>query len=1045
MANTAAINIDADIKDLTDSLKQMTAAFKSENDAIQMQFQTSNAALEKLERTISRDVVSINNMTRAWVRLGNAQNQNLVTINKSILDQTRVMQKGFNDLTKSVRDLAAEMKTVVKEFREMATTAANSCGEAERGVARVRKEMTLLEKATKYLAWTFQRAFMFTIVASTGAAFKNVGKEGRAFEQTVSKLTSVTGDLQKSMSLFQQINNMAREVPYTVDEMTQSILTLNKSGFAPSKDNLMSIAKIAAGTGKNMTEISSAISGLVQGNYRGLRQLGVTVKDNGETMIMTYKGATTEVKKNTDAVMKYIKSIADNDYAQTLNYQMDGLTGKTKKLSEAWGDFSRSLYFAGGQQFLGNFYSGLTRLLDTISQWLSKDEVIKAIQKALDAFDGFCLFVKSSVQGLGTIVGSFWDLFTGTADSSSSSGINFLGSFFDYAKAGFYAMAVTVKALARTIAGLIGQFDKLTSRVASGASEQDRFEDRQKLLMNQSTVNEILRNSPNLYDAIRNKNTKAIERMSKEEKQMYDAYIEARNTDIKDNPVLGWGIDFLKGIDKGTSTLRERWMRQSDDVTYYFIEGLDNIQSKLDAYEKAKGSFGKKLVDKIAGDESEVLKTIAENRNRIQKAYSPKGVYKDTDTEGNFVDPWLNEWQKSMDLFAKTEIAADKAAEAAIKRRKALEDKFNSATGGINFDNKPKTKGPGKGGGRSSAGQKERDTWTPYFESLLNQQVKFNNDVERVEAQHLKELAELDKKYQENKTASIEQYNQARNILETKYQEERKKMQEQANSALEQLNMVDPMLANLEIKYNRQLELLQAYHDQEYISEEQHQEALRRLKENYDQNKTVKSYELWEKQFKKAHETDYKIIDGVNKISSAFSNLTSSLDKNSGAYKVVFAMQKSFAIASATANAILAWTKALSSPDNVTWYQSLANYMSAVALTTQIIAQLSSLTMHDNGGNIPSGGLGIVGEYGPEIVRGPASITSRKDTEELLKGNKGSNVTVNLIEDNNKAGQVNQSQNDRQTIIDVFVSNIRQGGEMADSIESTYGLQRRGY
>ena len=40
MANTAAINIDADIKDLTDSLKQMTAAFKSENDAIQMQFQT---------------------------------------------------------------------------------------------------------------------------------------------------------------------------------------------------------------------------------------------------------------------------------------------------------------------------------------------------------------------------------------------------------------------------------------------------------------------------------------------------------------------------------------------------------------------------------------------------------------------------------------------------------------------------------------------------------------------------------------------------------------------------------------------------------------------------------------------------------------------------------------------------------------------------------------------------------------------------------------------------------------------------------------------
>ncbi|EMG3685307.1 hypothetical protein V4251_002712 [Serratia marcescens] len=35
---------------------------------------------------------------------------------------------------------------------------------------------------------------------------------------------------------------------------------------------------------------------------------------------------------------------------------------------------------------------------------------------------------------------------------------------------------------------------------------------------------------------------------------------------------------------------------------------------------------------------------------------------------------------------------------------------------------------------------------------------------------------------------------------------------------------------------------------------------------------------------------------------------------------------------------------------------------------------------HDNGGRIPLGKFGIVGEYGPEIVSGPANVTSRRNT-----------------------------------------------------------------
>lgn len=43
--------------------------------------------------------------------------------------------------------------------------------------------------------------------------------------------------------------------------------------------------------------------------------------------------------------------------------------------------------------------------------------------------------------------------------------------------------------------------------------------------------------------------------------------------------------------------------------------------------------------------------------------------------------------------------------------------------------------------------------------------------------------------------------------------------------------------------------------------------------------------------------------------------------------------------------------------------------------------------MFDGGGNIPSGQFGVVGEKGPEIVRGPVNVTGREDTKRMSGGN----------------------------------------------------------
>lgn len=65
---------------------------------------------------------------------------------------------------------------------------------------------------------------------------------------------------------------------------------------------------------------------------------------------------------------------------------------------------------------------------------------------------------------------------------------------------------------------------------------------------------------------------------------------------------------------------------------------------------------------------------------------------------------------------------------------------------------------------------------------------------------------------------------------------------------------------------------------------------------------------------------------------------------------------------------------------------------------SSLIGGIINIPFMADGGYIPSGGTAIVGEMGPELVSGPARVTSTDDTADILSGGIGStmNVTFNI-------------------------------------------------
>lgn len=178
----------------------------------------------------------------------------------------------------------------------------------------------------------------------------------------------------------------------------------------------------------------------------------------------------------------------------------------------------------------------------------------------------------------------------------------------------------------------------------------------------------------------------------------------------------------------------------------------------------------------------------------------------------------------------------------------------------------------------------------------------------------------------------------------------------------------------------------QMYFNNGLITEEQYQLNLTAIKSKYtDERIAIEENELRAKQMLQSSMLGSAsgFFDGMAGMASAAAG------EQSGIYRATFALSKGFATAKAALDMQMAISDAMSKgfPQNI---PLMAQAASAGAQIASTISGLNYSGAYDSGGNIPAGKFGIVGERGAEIVTGPATVTSRRDTKALIDGAGGS-------------------------------------------------------
>ena len=735
---------------------------------------------------------------------------------------------------------------------------------------------------------------------AAGALSGAITKELQATEKSVAAFIQSTGSVADARAQFEMLQQAARDTIQPFDSLKAAALELRKNGLQPSAEQLKTFSQIAYGTGQSLETVSKAFTGTIQGNLRGLRQLGITAQDNGETLLLTYKGATTEIQKNTAALSAYFDTIGKENEG-VLDYLQSGVTGALNHLENAWGDFYRSLAESGFGDLVTHAIRDIATELDSITSWINENrEPIKAFFTTItESWDSIVTATKDSVKVVKDTVNDLWESSGLAAATGTNNMIEALSQFFNFARAGFL---------------------------------------------------EVAKWATNAWTAIRG-----------------------------GFQAVGEGIG--------------NWI--------------------------GGGEFGK-AYNRVLNQTADQIGRDTENFNVTIKTYH-------------------EEISKNLQRLRD---AAMGYTDAPVSYRSWEQGQNGGAAAGFNFPAAGKT-GGGKSGGGGRAAKAAEDTWRKYYDGILRIQRDGYSSAEKLRAEHSERLEELEREFAASSVATEAERLAARETLERDYQRKMKALREEAAEFLRGIGQTEE--SRVTEQYRKDLEKLDKYHEDALISETEYQEKRKALIAAYEEDRA----KFREKTDGFLTEKDKEQVDqfsgAMTSLSDAFSNLTQGLSESSASYKALFAIQKSFAIASATANAIVAWTDALTTKPF--FPAGLAAYANAVALTTNIIGQLRGLSMHDAGGKIPAGQLGIVGEKGPELVAGPASVTSRRRTAALAQGaiTSSGDVTVNLYEDASRAGQAeSETAADGERVINIFISNIRKGGQAARALESTYQLRRYG-
>lgn len=412
-------------------IKAQTTEFNKELDTLNNKAKTLKATLKDIEQT--------KGIKSAEYAAAKKELQDTEKAAAALVKQLRTMdvsKMSMKELNLEAKNLAKEMLSADRNTKAYADTA-KRLGEVERELGKAKVQAQQLKGAGEDLAkpnlWqkitggvkTVSGAFnaimalqIISFIVDIGKAIFNTTGQFEKYEKT---LESTLGSQKASKDAMLAIRQLAKELPQTVEQLTEGYIKLTSRGLRPGSDEMKRLTDFSLKSGKSIEDLSEAIMDI--NNQERWSEFGVKVKTSGDKIITTIGGVKKEFDKTEQGAM---------DMAVALG-SVNGTMGLAAKQMETLGGAA------------SNVEDGMTDLMLMIGDKLKPVFVffLNLLSKGIE-------WIKAFVIASTPLVEIFEDLFVAIGDLIDS-GLAYLKEFLPSGIKGFDTLGVVLKVLSTVV------------------------------------------------------------------------------------------------------------------------------------------------------------------------------------------------------------------------------------------------------------------------------------------------------------------------------------------------------------------------------------------------------------------------------------------------------------------------------------------------------------------------------------------------------------------------------------------------------------------
>ncbi len=274
-----------------------------------------------------------------------------------------------------------------------------------RGLDDVNKKLRTTELQTKKVTNRFSGMGRVIGALGIGLLGREIINTSRTFEDLEATLRAVTGGAENAAVSMDLVRKFTSGTTFQLENVASAFTTLVNAGIAPTSKVLTDFGNLAAGAGKDITQLAQAVFNATTGEMEMLKQFGVIARVEGDQLAVTFRGNTKKIGRDADSIVNHLREISQEAFSTALEERLNTVSGVFSNFKDAVSEVFNAIGEGGLNDVLidlGKTLINLTSSLQPIAKFVGM-----TLKTAFSVLGAAISFVVSQLNTLLVIMAIF--------------------------------------------------------------------------------------------------------------------------------------------------------------------------------------------------------------------------------------------------------------------------------------------------------------------------------------------------------------------------------------------------------------------------------------------------------------------------------------------------------------------------------------------------------------------------------------------------------------------------------------------------------------